>query len=181
MAAVLLRSPDMTETDALHTYLNDHLAGSETAVQLLGHLIEAAKEPEERQFFEQLRVEIGDDRETLERLLAEAGGQTSTVRQVGGWLAEKVNRLKLMLDDPARGTLERLESLELLTLGIYGKRALWRALAAAGLPSFAYVDFANLVKRAEDQHDRVEGRRLESARRVLSDGRTRPTPAASAR
>ena len=156
---------------ALTTYLNDHLAGSVAAVELLDRLIENAEMADVRDVLTGLRVEIGDDQRTLEGVLHQMGGETSALRSLGGWLAEKAGHLKLLIDDQERGTLERLEALELLMLGIHGKRALWRALAAvqSQLPGLRTIDFGRLEKRADDQHAQVERLRLESATRVLRD------------
>lgn len=158
--------------DALNTYLNDHLAGSVTAIAMLDHLIESSKSAEIKGTLHRLRDEIAEDQQTLEDVLARVGGRKSALRQVGGWLAERMNRLKLMVDDPVKGTLARLESLEMLTLGILGKRALWRSLTAVvpGRRELEGIDFDRLISRAEQQHDRAEAMRLDSARRVLCDG-----------
>ncbi len=153
----------------LATYLNDHLAGSTAALQLLDHLVETAGTPAERQFFTTIRAEVADDRATLEDLTRRIGDGPSTLRHIGGWLAEKASRLKLMLDDPSGHTLKELEALEMLTLGIHGKRGLWRALGEVStvVPALAVVDLLRLEERADDQHARVEARRLDAARRVL--------------
>ncbi|HXW08901.1 MAG TPA: hypothetical protein VD833_26960 [Vicinamibacterales bacterium] len=163
-----MSTPATQATDALATYLNDHLSGAVAALRMLDHLIGHAGVPADGAFFTRLRHDISDDRQTLEELLKKTGGRTSTVRQIGGWMAEWAGNLKLYVDDPSRGSLARLEALEFLALGIQGKLALWRALAAAALPAFHGTDFETLVERARDQHERVEIRRIESARRVLS-------------
>jgi hypothetical protein len=77
-----------------------------------------------------------------------------------------VAELKLRVDDPSAGALLLLEGLEALGLGILGKRALWRALAAAAeaVPELQGVDYARLEQRAEEQHRRVEGVRLDTAK-----------------
>jgi hypothetical protein len=158
-------------TDALSTYLNDHLAGATAALQLLDHLMEHAEHAGEERFFRGLRDEIAEDRAELERLLHRLGGEASGLRAAGGWLAERIGRIKLAFDDPARGTLQRLEALETLALGIQGKQALWTALGTtgSGVPALASVDLARLARRAGDQHARVEARRLASARRLLEE------------
>ena len=63
----------------------------------------------------------------------------------------------------------RLEMLETLTLGIEGKYQLWRALerVASRHPELAGVDYPGLEKRAREQHDMVEGHRLEAATLAL--------------
>jgi hypothetical protein len=73
------------------------------------------------------------------------------------------------------GTDESLgvfETLEVLSLGILGKRALWRALeaVAAADTRLQAIDFNTLINRAEAQYAAVEARRLEAARRVFVTG-----------
>lgn len=82
-------------------------------------------------------------------------------------MAEKAGRLKMLIDDAGGHFLGRFEDLEILALGILGKRSLWRALAAANVPEFKAVAFGRLEARAEEQYARVEARRLELARDVL--------------
>ena len=150
----------------LHTYLNDHLSGSSAAIQLLDHLIDTAAHDQERSFFQQLQSEVAADRATLEQLLVQSGGEPSGLRKAGGALMEWLGRLKLAFDDPSHQQLSRLEALEILALGLHGKRGLWRALAVAAADPHG-LDFTELERRAEDQHQHVEARRLETARRVL--------------
>jgi hypothetical protein len=156
-------------TDALVTYLNDHLAGSTAALQLLDHLVEESDAGENRKFFTTLRAEIAEDRGVLEDLVRRIGDHPSAFRTVGGWLAEWFGRLKLKLDDPSGDSVAELEALEVLLLGIHGKQALWDALVvvAAAVPSWADVNFARLAQRAADQTARVEARRLDAVRRLV--------------
>jgi hypothetical protein len=51
----------------LHTYLNDHLAGSVMALELLDHLADAATSSDTQQFFRTLRAEIAADQDTPAR------------------------------------------------------------------------------------------------------------------
>lgn len=157
-------------SDALTTYLNDHLAGSVAAIELLDTLVEHAKLADVRDTLVGLRAGIQADQETLRGILEGVGGQVSAIRRAGAWLGEKAGRLKLLADDPSTGTLARLESFEMLALGILGKASLWRALAAAQpvRPELGAFDFAGLEQRARDQHAIVERLRLDSARRVLA-------------
>lgn len=156
--------------DPLSTYLNDHLAGAVGAVELLDRLIDHASLGDVRQQLSGLREEIAADRQTLENILHQIGGHTSTIRSVAGWLGEKAGQVKLLFDDPQRGKLGRLEALEMLQLGIHGKRGLWSALRAVQpqVPTLQGVDMERLERRAEAQHAQVEALRLESARSVLS-------------
>lgn len=151
----------------LRTYLNDHLAGAAAALQLLDDMIDEADAPDGAASLTLLRSEIVEDRDVLEHVLHAAGGETSVLRQAGGWMAGKAEQLKLLLDD-AGGAFGRLQRLEALSLGIVGKRALWRALRAASIPAPAGGDFAQLEARAGQQYERVEEFRIEAARRALA-------------
>jgi hypothetical protein len=159
----------MMANDALNTYLNDHLAGAGAAIDFLSHLIETSNPPAEPEFLKWLRGEFEEDRAVLEDVIRRVGGRPSGLRQLGGWIAEKAGRLKLVLDDPAG--LKPLESLEVVVIGIHGKRSLWRALAAVAptIPELNDVDFVRMESRAEDQQSRVEVRRIENARAYLVD------------
>lgn len=154
----------------LQTYLNDHVAGSRTALELLDFLIDAHADADSRAFFTTLRADIAADRQTLDDTIARLGGGPSIVREAGGWFADRLTRLKLAIDDPAAGGLKHLEALELLALGILGKRSLWRALETVkpAVAALAGLDLRSLQARAEDQYARVEARRLNTATRALA-------------
>jgi len=155
---------------ALRTYLNDHLAGSVAAVELLDHLADLHSDPEGKRFFTELRAEVEEDQEVLQQLLETVGGKESAVRKAAAWLSEKVGQAKLQLDDLGNGQLRPLEAIEVLALGIQGKLALWRALAAVAdrVPRLQGVDFRRLQQRAVQQHERVEARRVQAARVALT-------------
>jgi hypothetical protein len=146
----------------LLTYLNDHVAGSRTALELLDYLIDVHADVERRAFFTTLRADIVADRQTLDEVIATLGGKPGAVREAAGWFADRVTRLKLIADDPAGGGLRQLEALELLALGILGKRSLWRALEAVRpqVPALRGLDLGELQARAEDQYARAEAQRL---------------------
>ncbi|MEK6280231.1 MAG: hypothetical protein AABN95_07725 [Acidobacteriota bacterium] len=154
------------------TYLNDHLAGSVAALELLEHLeADNSGTPLER-FFAELTADISADRQELESLMSRLNVIKSRARRASAWIAEKLTELKLRIDDPAGGNLRLFESLEALSLGIEGKRALWLALAAASEdePSLKLVDYEHLERRATEQRSRVETMRLEAARKALVPG-----------
>ena len=151
---------------SLTIYLNDPLAGSVAAVELLRHLAEAADTAEARQFFEALHDEVAEDQQTLEALLRRVGGPPSRLRQVGAWLTEKMAEVRLRLASKGEEMLGQVEALEALSLGIQGKSALWAALETLGgqLTELRDVDLGRLQARARDQHARVERRRLLAVR-----------------
>ena len=154
----------------LATYLNDHLAGSVTALELLGHLVEAHAGTAVAGFLVRLRADIEADQEELKSLIGRFGAGTSVARRAAAWLAEKAAELKLRADDPAGGALRLLESLEVVSLGIEGKRSLWLALKAAtgSNPGLRGPDYGRLLLRAEEQRSQVETARLDAARGALA-------------
>jgi hypothetical protein len=152
----------------LATYLNDHLAGSVVAIELLERLEAAGTQMAPT--LAQVRADIEADRAELREFMRQLQIAESRPRKVTGWIAEKFSQLKLRLDDPAGGSLRLLESLELVALGIQGKLALWRALSAAAEvdPALRVVDYERLAGRAQDQWQRVEALRLEAAKAALA-------------
>jgi hypothetical protein len=158
-------------SNSLTTYLNDHLAGSVAALELLEHLCRLQRGTEREQLFQNLRREVEEDQKVLQQALEQVGGKESRVRKAAAWLTEKIGEAKLKLDDAGDGELPVLEALESLALGIQGKLALWRALAAAveagGLPQLRNLDFNRLQRRAAQQHEQVEEQRIHMARVAL--------------
>jgi hypothetical protein len=154
----------------LRTYLNDHLAGSVAALELLDHLADLHPDPDRKRLFTGLRAEVEEDQRVLQQVLEKVGGKESTVRKAAAWLTEKFGEAKLHLDDLGDGLLGVLEAIEALGLGIQGKLALWRALGAVAdrVPQLQGVDFARLEQRALQQHQRVETQRLQTARVALA-------------
>lgn len=157
-------------SDHLATYLNDHLAGSTAALDLLEHLEAAHPGTEEARVLAGLRADIRDDRAALEALIARVGAGKSAVRQAAGWVAEKLARLKLRADDPAGGPLRLLESVEAVAVGIHGKGSLWRALLAVedAAPELRGPDYPRLIARADEQRGRIEAVRVAAARAALA-------------
>lgn len=155
--------------EELSSYLNDHLAGSVGALELLDRLIDTYKGKPLERFFADLRNEIEADQETLKDLIARLGEKESTARKAGAWVVEKFSRAKIQLSETREGEMGLFLALEGLVLGITGKQSLWRALAAASErnPDLRGPDYARLEKRAVDQFDRVDTKRLEVAREVF--------------
>jgi len=154
---------------ALTTYLNDHVAGSVAAIDLLDHLLERAPTPEAKRLFTDLRAEVAQDQETLQAVVRRTGADESGWRKAGAWIGEKLARLKLKFDDSTDGILHELEAVEALSLGILGKLAMWRSLATVGddVEWLRGIDLDRLQGRALDQHARAEERRLELARMLF--------------
>lgn len=153
----------------LERYLNDHLAGSASAVITIRHLVETLDESDARDFFVQLGQKVEEDRALLEKLLTSAGMEVTVAIQVAGEVTGRVGFFKLMWEGFHPGSLGLFEGLEMLCLGIQGKRLLWVALKeiAVWFPEWNDVDFSKLELEAIAQRDGVEYWRVEAARDTL--------------
>jgi len=152
--------------ERLDIYLNDHLAGSVAAIELLEKVIERHSEDRFGKIFRDWRNVIQADQESLRNLIRKLGAEESAIRKAGAWMAEKFSRIKIGDLDDSAGLLQALEA---LALGITGKRLLWRSLGTIA-PNFAPLqgtDFGELEKRAQDQFEQVETLRLEMAREAF--------------
>ena len=153
--------------DPLTIYLQDHLAGSVHATEILQTMRDDHAKDSLGQFAARLLAEIEADRDVLVGLIERIGAAPSQPKELAAWLAEKVSRLKLKHD--SKQGLGTFEALEFLMLGIHGKWAMWRMLAIiAGHDSrLQGTDFGQLTIRAADQHDRVNERRMDYGRSAL--------------
>jgi hypothetical protein len=147
------------------TYLNDHLAGSALALDLLAKMCSQNEGTEFGRLLTALEQEIAEDREALHQVMKTLDVTTDTVKQAGGWVLEKLTRLRFELTSSEE--LGRLMETEALSLGIAGKLAGWRALKESSHADLG-VDLDRLIERAQDQRRRLEPFRLEAARQVLT-------------
>jgi len=146
----------------LERYINDHLAGSAGAVDLIAAIGSANDDPTHQAFFAELGSKVEEDRTILKDLLKRVGTTDSKALQMTGTLTAKASRLKLMWEGLEPGKLGMLEALEILCLGIQGKRLLWRVLSeiAPFAPAWSDVDFEALEQEAVQQRNAVETYRL---------------------
>jgi hypothetical protein len=152
----------------LATYLNNHLAASVGALDLLSSLETTQAETDIARVASELRNEIEAEQQELENVMERLQITKNRPHQAIGWLGEKFTQIKLHLDDSNDGPLYLLESLELLLIGIEGKRALWRALAHAAVPGLPVTDYERFALLSETQQQRVEAMRLAAAERAFS-------------
>lgn len=155
--------------DNLATYLNDHLAASVAAIEMIEHLIKIYEGRPIEQFCKKLCADIKSDQTELRGLMRSLEIKESSARKAGAWVAEKFSRPKL--GGASEGTEEVgfLQALESLVLGIRGKEGLWRALGEVkkSWPELQQFDLERLERRATEQGGRVEAKRLEVAREIL--------------
>jgi hypothetical protein len=152
----------------LDSYLNDHLAGSIGALEVIAHWAEAHKGEPLGSFFVETEREIKADQETLRDVMRTLGVEESKVRQIGAWAAEKVGRARLVLAGDEPGSLGSVLTLEGLIMGVTGKKLMWGALASANLPQLDSYNFEQLQRRAEEQVERLEAERISAIRQAFA-------------
>lgn len=152
----------------LDSYLNDHLAGSISALELIAHWAEVHKGEPLGSFFVEIEKEIKADQETLRDMMEALGVEESKVRKVAAWAAEKVGRARLIVAGDKSSGLELVLTLEGLIMGVTGKKMLWRSLAAAKWPHLDSYNFEQLQRRAEQQVEHIEAERITAARQTFA-------------
>jgi hypothetical protein len=148
----------------LDSYLNDHLAGSVSALELIEHWAHLHDGKPLGAFFSEIEAEVRADQNTLRNVMNSLGIKESAVRKAGAWAAEKVGRARLTIAGAEPDSLGLVLTLEGLILGIVGKKLLWRALAAANLLQLSGYDFEGLRRRAEQQIEQIEAQRVRAVR-----------------
>lgn len=154
----------------LASYLNDHLAGSVVAVDILERLERSPLAADLALQCAGLRRDIESDRNELKTLMSRLEITESWPRKAAAWSAAKMTEIKLRLEDEANGPLRLLELVEAVALGIDGKRALWRSLAAASetAAQLRLADYNGLERRAIEQRRRAEDIRVSFAKAALA-------------
>lgn len=154
----------------LAIYLNDHLAGATGAVELARRAAQSNHSSSYGPPLAELADEIARDRELLVETMQALGVPRDTVKSTALWLAEKAGRLKLNGSVVHYSPLSRLEELELLSLGVQGKRALWDALRRtyATDERLRGIDLDAAIERALSQRRRLEALRRRAAHDALA-------------
>ena len=154
---------------AMDVYLNDHLAGAMFGTDLAEQIRDQSEGTPLGDLMGSLAPQIEQDRQTLIDLMERMGTSRNPVKQATTWVAEKAGRAKfggLTSGEPELGIFMALES---LTLGVEGKKSLWKALkeVADQYEPLASINLDALIDTAQAQHDALERERLAAGRRAL--------------
>lgn len=151
----------------LEVYLSDHLAGATAGVLLARRCALRERESLFGEPLDALLHEIEDDRRTLESVMAVVAANASPAKNVAAVVGERASLLKNALPFVGSGSADvaRLEDLELLSIGVEGKRLLWVLLGhlASSDQRLSSFDFEALESRARNQRERLEKLRLRAA------------------
>jgi hypothetical protein len=158
----------MPSTEAqklLAIYLQDHYAGSTGGLEMAKRSANANGGTEFGEPLTRLAMDIGEDRDTLKRIMGRLDVSLAPVKAALAWGAEKAGRLKPNGQIRGYSPLGRMVEIEALITGVSGKLSLWRALRSIA-PSDARLDaaqLADLEARAEDQLARLHDLRDRAA------------------
>ena len=149
-------------TDALSVYLRDHLAGSSSAIALLSRAVIRHGHSDIGDLLRLLLIEIRADQRTLESLVKACGASGHSMRRAAAAVAGAVFEIGSRRRTARQDRFGLFETLEVLGLGVLGKRSLWRALRAIAdaHPVIARLDLDDLEERADRQFDQIELLRL---------------------
>lgn len=152
----------------LGIYLNDHLAGATAGVELARRLRASNKDDSEfGPALAEICDEVDADRETLKAVMERLGVGQSKLKPAAAVLGERLGRLKLNGRLWGYSPLSRLDELELLQIGVAGKRRLWRALENTHAEDLADFELGALAGRATGQLRRLEALHLKAASLAL--------------
>jgi len=154
--------------ELLPTYLNDHLAGATAGVELARRLRGSNEDdPDFGPALAEICAEIEADRETLKQIMDRLDVGQSRLKPAVAVVGERLGRLKPNGRWRSYSPLSRLVELELLQLGVAGKRRLWRALEHTHGEDLASFDLGSLAERATAQLRRLETLHLRAASLAL--------------
>ena len=154
--------------ELLAIYLNDHLAGATLGVELARRLRGSNEgAPEFGPVLAEVCAEVEADRETLTAVMDRLGVGKSRLKPLAAVLGERLGRLKLNGQWRGYSPLSRLDELELLQIGVTGKRRLWRALEHTHAGELRDFDLNALAERATEQLRRLEALHLKAAALAL--------------
>jgi hypothetical protein len=153
----------------LATYLNDHLAAATAGRELVHRAAGSNEGTPLGAFLRELAVEVEADRGTLEELMVRLDVGQDRLKLGAAWLAEKLGRLKLNGQLTGYSPLSRLLELEALSVGVYGKLALWQSLRSVAElePRLRGTDLEGLTRRAQSQLRRLQRHRVAVAEGAL--------------
>jgi hypothetical protein len=154
--------------ELLAIYLNDHLAGATVGVELARRL--QTSNEDDREFgpaLVEICAEVETDRETLKAVMDRLGVGQSKLKPAAAVLGERLGRLKLNGRLWGYSPLSRLDELELLQVGVVGKRRLWRALEHTHADDLSGFELDVLAERATGQLRRLEALHLKAASLAL--------------
>jgi len=155
---------------SLVTYLNDHLAASVAALQLLDRLSKSHGQSPLGGTLAEFAWDIRREQRIVGRIVDAFDGGPSLVKRVLASIGEVVSRVKMRKLRSGDFNLQLFEALELLSIGFYGRQSLWRTLERLKRDGILRLDldFPMHIRGVEQQLVVMRTFRLDIATSALS-------------
>jgi len=114
--------------DILQIYLNDHLAGSVGGIELARRCRDSNAGSALGTFLDTLVEHLEEDQTALRGVIEKLRLRESAIKMAGGWVAEKLGRLKTNGQLTGYSPLSRVIELEGLMAGSQARAELWQSL-----------------------------------------------------
>jgi hypothetical protein len=148
------RRPSARRRTALAAYLREHLAGAHAATAVVDQLRRTRAGTTEGVLAARLRDEFLQEQEVLRWLLADIGMSPMSRKRSAGQAIGTALRIVAVR---RHGELSLFRTLEGLTIGVQGKRCLWRALQVLpGMPAPDGQSFVGLEAQALAQWEAID-------------------------
>jgi len=151
-------SPSSRRRDALVAYLRDHLSGSDVATRVVLRLASTDESADDPALFRLLAEEFEQERSVVRALLIQLGASGRSIKRAAGFASGTALSVTAGGQPGDPGLFRTLEA---LSIGVQGKRCMWRALQALQ-PPLAIVHgmgFVELEAQAVRQWEAIEKRR----------------------
>jgi hypothetical protein len=157
----------------LGIYLNDQLAMGVLWRELAERARRNNRGTDLGQALDGVATGIAEDVETFKSIMRRVGVTPNPAKTGFAVVAERLGRLKLNGRVRSYSPLSRFSELEILIMGIDGKKQLWSTLRdLAGLAErLPDVDFDHLVERAEQQRAELEPYRVDAGKDAFAPAR----------
>jgi hypothetical protein len=149
----------------LTSYLNDHLAGASAGVELFRRAARSHRDDDLGGQLADLAGEVADDRAELIAIMEALSIRRNPASVVMGVAAERLGRLKPNGFVLRRSPLSDVVELEGMRVGVAGKLGCWETLLAVAPedPRLDRTGLENLIRRANDQYERIRALHLRVA------------------
>jgi hypothetical protein len=131
------------DRDALRAYLNDHLAGSTSALDLVRRRASGA-EGDLGRLFEGFAAELELEQRFLRQAMSAAGVGPQPHKQALAVAASWMDALR-----PRRHAPNLVRDLELMAAGVRGKELLWATIGGLSVPGVPLLERSDLVRLQE--------------------------------
>lgn len=155
---MLERFTSATPDQLLHIYLNDHRTGSAVALALAERSHASNTGNEFGEYLDDFIPALEDDIDQLDAVFARCEISKDQLKLGAARLGAELGRLKLNGRVTDYSPLSRVIEFEALTVGVLGKRKLWKTIAAlpSDHPATSAVDTTRMIERAESQAKQLE-------------------------